>query len=107
MDFSHPHKIEIIQILEANFHPEYLEVVDESYMHASGAKAGSHYKVILVSDVFTGLPLLKRSRLVHEYLENILAEKIHALSLKLYSPAEWLKSPNVPESPKCAGQNKH
>ncbi|RIY31659.1 hypothetical protein CJP74_06570 [Psittacicella melopsittaci] len=104
--FIHPHKIKIEQLLEAKFNPEHLEVIDESYMHHAGPEAGSHYKVIMVSSIFAEQKLIQRQREVNKVLKEVLANDIHALSLKLYSPEEWEKQPIIPESPKCAGKNK-
>ena len=43
--------------LRAAFDPVYLEVVDESYRHNVPAGSESHFKVVLVSDRFTGVKL--------------------------------------------------
>ena len=40
--------------LRAAFQPVFLEVVDESYRHNVPAGSESHFKVVLVSDRFTG-----------------------------------------------------
>lgn len=105
MTFIHPHKVFIEKQLSKEFQPIYLEVIDESYMHASGPEAGSHYKVVMASTKFIDLNLVQRQRLVFRNLMELLPAKIHALSLKLYTPAEWHESPEVFASPKCLGKN--
>ncbi len=72
-----------------------LEIEDESarhagHMHMARAPAGgeTHYNVMIVSPVFQGLSRVARSRAVHEALAEEFATGLHALSLKLSTPAE-------------------
>jgi BolA protein len=73
--------------LEGNFFPSYLEVVDESNLHAghSGARPGgeTHFRVSMVSASFKGMSRIDRQRAVHKVLKSELEERIHALSLDL------------------------
>jgi stress-induced morphogen len=51
--------------------------------------------VIIVSAAFDGKGLLEQHRMVNEVLKEPLADqRIHALSLKTYSPAQWEKLGN-------------
>jgi acid stress-induced BolA-like protein IbaG/YrbA len=53
---------------------------------------GDHWQVIIVSSVFEGKGLLEQHRIVNEALKEPLADqRIHALALKTYSPAQWEK----------------
>jgi acid stress-induced BolA-like protein IbaG/YrbA len=53
---------------------------------------GDHWQVIIVSAAFDGKGLLEQHRMVNEVLKEPLADqRIHALSLKTYSPAQWEK----------------
>jgi acid stress-induced BolA-like protein IbaG/YrbA len=53
---------------------------------------GDHWQVIIVSTVFEGKGLVEQHRLVNEALKAPLADqRIHALALKTYSPAQWEK----------------
>lgn len=93
----------ITKKLEEQFKPDHLEVVDESSQH-SGNRKETHFKVILVSSFFLKMTSLKR----HQALYKALAEemtKIHALSLRLYTPEEWEKEKSPLNSPQCAGKN--
>lgn len=82
----------IRSVLEARFAPARIEVVDDSAKHAghAGARPGgqTHYSVLLVSDAFTGMNRVARSRAVHAALEAEFAGGLHALALTLRSPAE-------------------
>ena len=51
---------------------------------------GDHWQVIIVSSAFDGKGLLEQHRMVNDVLKDPLADqRIHALSLKTYSPAQW------------------
>lgn len=75
--------------LRAAFEPVYLEVVDESYRHNVPAGSESHFKVVLVSDRFTGERFLNRHRLIYGNLADELASGVHALALHTYTIKEW------------------
>lgn len=71
--------------------PEQLEIRDDSALHAghAGARDGAgHYAVRLVAPVFTGLPMLKRHRLVYQSLASMMPREIHALSIDARAPGE-------------------
>jgi acid stress-induced BolA-like protein IbaG/YrbA len=53
---------------------------------------GDHWQVILVSSAFEGKGLIEQHRMVNDALKEPLADqRMHALSLKTYSPAQWEK----------------
>jgi acid stress-induced BolA-like protein IbaG/YrbA len=53
---------------------------------------GDHWQVIIVSAAFEGKNLLEQHRIVNDALKEPLADqRIHALALKTYSPAQWEK----------------
>lgn len=50
----------------------------------------THFKVIIVSDVFDGKTLIDRHRLVNECLALELAERgVHALSIQAKTLVQW------------------
>ncbi len=54
---------------------------------------GSHFKVRLVADVFTGLRPVKKQQMVYQVLnEQIKSGAIHALSIETFTPEEWEKA---------------
>lgn len=79
-------------MLAAQFAPLRIEVVDDSAKHAghAGAAPGgqTHYSVLLVSESFTGMNRVARSRAVHAALEAEFSAGLHALALTLRAPAE-------------------
>lgn len=91
---------QIEQKLQQQFSPLHLQVDDESYMHASGREAQSHFKVTMVTDEFAGKRLLQRHRAINKALAEEL-QQIHALALHTYTPDEW--QGQAPDSPNCMG----
>ena len=77
-------------ILQNEFEPHYLDVIDESHNHIghAGAKEGGHFQVLIVSEAFHGKSLLERHRMVYEALKPI-KTSIHALSIYAKTPAEF------------------
>ena len=74
------------------FHPERLEVIDDSARHAghSGATPGgeSHFNVTIEAEAFRGAPKVARQRMVYRALSEELAGPVHALSVKALAPGE-------------------
>ena len=54
---------------------------------------GSHFDAVVVGDVFAGQSLVKKQQLVYATVnEQITSGKLHALSIKTYTPDEWEKA---------------
>lgn len=47
--------------LSQNLNTVHLDIINESYMHNVPKGSETHFKVIVVSDKFSGLPLIKVS----------------------------------------------
>ena len=68
-----------------------VQVIDESALHAGHAGAasgGGHYRVTVVSPLFTGKNPVQRHRLVYAALANDMQQTIHALALTTLAPHE-------------------
>jgi len=83
---------QIENIIQETFHPITLEILNQSHLHAGhGGDDGSgesHFKIIIVSDMFIGKSRLARHRMVFEALEQALPVLPHALSITAFDPAE-------------------
>lgn len=75
------------------FNPTVFELGNESSRHHAPAGAESHFKLLMVSPVFTDLARLKRQQKVYDLLKDELAGPIHAFTMKLMSPEEWERLP--------------
>ena len=98
---------QIEQQLRAAFEPSHLEVVNESDQHSVPPDSETHFKVVIVSPVFTGLRKVARHQQVYGCVREQLAGPVHALALHTYAPDEWAgRGGDVPASPDCLGGSK-
>jgi len=70
--------------------PQSLAIEDESHRHAghAGAKEGGHYKITIVAAAFAGHNTVRRHRMIHEAVGDLMRGRIHALSIRAFSPDE-------------------
>lgn len=78
--------------LTAALKPSRLDIVNESEMHAghrsSPGTGESHFRVLVVSEAFTGKGRVERHRMVTDLLKDELRHRIHAFALSAYAPGE-------------------
>ena len=75
----------------AGLNPLRLELIDDSAKHAGHAGArsgGGHYRLLIVSEKFSGKSRLIRHRMVYDALGELMRSKIHALSIQSLTPEE-------------------
>ena len=74
----------------------YLENIDYKYcfilqnIEDISGGCGTSFSTVIVSDKFTGKPLLQRHRMVNSALEDEM-KSIHALTMKTLTPEQWEK----------------
>ena len=75
--------------------PTRLDVINESDMHAghrsSPGTGESHFRVLIVSEAFSGKSRVDRHRMVNEVLKGDVGGAIHALALATYAPGEPIR----------------
>ena len=97
-------QLQIEEKLTQGLELKHLEVINESANHNVPPGSESHFKVVLVSDDFIDLTLIRRHRCVNQILSIELAKHIHALAIHTYTAEEWRKKTNgAPLSPPCLG----
>ena len=74
--------------LAATFAPVHLELENESHSHSVPPNSETHFRVVLVSDAFSGKRPVARHQAVYAALAEELAGPVHALSLKVLAPGE-------------------
>lgn len=77
--------------LESGLHPERIDLVDDSHLHAghAGARDGrGHFRVYIVSKQFGTMRPLQRQQLVYQALGDLMKTDIHALSISAHTPDE-------------------
>jgi BolA protein len=68
------------------------------------ANSETHFKVVVVSEQFESLALVKRHRLINSALQEQLQGPVHALSIVAKSPTQWnAGETHIPPSPHCRG----
>lgn len=95
----------IYKTLTNKLEPEIIIVDDESNMHSVPDGAESHFKLTIVSPRFENVTRINRHRLINSLLSTEFEIGLHALSLHLYTPAEW--DGTTPKSPACKGGSRH
>ena len=93
----------IKNIINDNLSPIVLNIVNESFMHNVPPNSESHFKIVVVSDMFKDISNVKRHQLVYETLDSLMNE-IHALSIYAFDKNEYDKNPVVIDSPNCANK---
>ncbi len=79
--------------------PIYLEIINDSEKHAghvgamdpNGTKGETHFRLIIASNQFTGKSKIERHRIMITAIGDDLHSKIHSISAKLFTPAEYKK----------------
>ncbi|MBW4331102.1 BolA family transcriptional regulator [Stakelama sp. CBK3Z-3] len=78
--------------LETALAPDRLEVINDSHHHAGhmgdDGSGESHFTVIIESGHFSGKSRVERQRMVNRALADLLARRIHALSIRASAPEE-------------------
>lgn len=93
--------------LKNSLQPEFFEIFNESSMHNVPPGSESHFKIVMVSDKFEGLPLIKRHQLVYKILVEEMKKGIHALAMHTLTKSEFEKcKTEIPASPLCLGGGK-
>jgi BolA protein len=72
--------------------PSRLDVVNESHLHAghrsSPGTGESHFRLLIVSEAFSGKSRVERHRMVNDLLSDELRSGLHALAIKACAPGE-------------------
>ena len=77
-------QLKIKNKLKENFNVSELILIDESYKHKNHKKdtSGGHFKLLIVSNDFKDLSLIKRHQSIYKVLDEMIKVEIHALSIK-------------------------
>ena len=83
--------LSMLEHVLSKLEPQHLQIQDDSHLHAghAGNTGGGHYTVIIVSEQFNGLSLIKRHRLVFDAVGDLMDNQIHALSIQAKTLTEF------------------
>ena len=103
--------MKVQKLLEAKLNeglsPQFMDVINESPQHSVPSGSESHFRVILVSDKFQDMPMVKRQKLVFSLIKEELKANVHAFSQHTFTPSEWLeRGGSLPSPPPCVGGKK-
>jgi len=89
--------------LRRSFAPSHMELMNESGMHNVPPGSESHFRLVIVSEVFAGKSRVQRHQSVYRTLADELNGPVHALGLQTFTPAEWDEEQRRLDSPLCLG----
>ncbi len=75
---------EIAALIRAGLPEATVQVVDQ-------VGDGNHFQAVVVAPAFAGKTLVERHQVVYGSLHGAMADRIHALSIKAYSPEEFAR----------------
>jgi BolA family transcriptional regulator, general stress-responsive regulator len=94
-------------VIESKLHddlaPIYFAVENESHMHSVPDNSETHFKLVVVSEVFVGLRAVQRHQRIYRLLADELQAGVHGLAIHTYTPDEWSLRQQSPSSPECRG----
>jgi acid stress-induced BolA-like protein IbaG/YrbA len=76
---------DIETLVRSGFPEAVVQVVDQ-------VGDGNHFQAVVITPAFTGKSLVERHQLVYGSLKGAMADRIHALSIKAYTPDEWAQA---------------
>lgn len=89
-----------LNLLTNSFHPERLEIVNESHLHAGhhhgdgrpfDGTGETHFRVRMISAAFAGKSRLERHRAINAALAPVLEDGLHALAVEASAPGESVR----------------
>lgn len=84
---------EIKFVIERDFNPEHLEIMNESNKHAGHAgdngTGQTHFQLLVVSKAFEGCNRMQRQQKVNDSLMFLFSKGLHAISMSLKTPGEF------------------
>jgi BolA protein len=83
---------EMERLLNAQFAPSRLEVINDSARHhghsGDDGSGESHFTLVIESPAFAGKSRLERQRMVNRALGDIPGDRVHALAIRATAPEE-------------------
>ena len=98
-----PIESQIINTLSRSLNLLSLKIINESLMHNVPEGSESHFKIVVVTNDFNNLSIIKRHKLIYKTLDHLMS-KIHALSIHAFNEEEFKLKPIILDSPECANK---
>ncbi len=82
----------MIERLTAALSPTRLDLEDQSHQHIGHAghdpRGESHFALVIESAAFAGKGRVERQRMVYAALGELMADRVHALTIRAIAPGE-------------------
>ena len=78
-------------LVQENLNPLHLEIENESSQHSVPPGSETHFKILVISDIFIGFSRVDRQRKIHGLLDQEFKTGLHALTIRALTPDEWKK----------------
>ena len=98
-----PIESKIINTLSTSMNLSSFKIINESFMHNVPKGSESHFKIVVVTNDFNNLSIIKRHKLIYKTLDHLMS-KIHALSIHAFNEEEFKLNPIILDSPECANK---
>ena len=79
------HAFPVLAYLRLKFPNAQIEVIDMTMQ-------GNHFSLTIISDLFNGVSLINRHKLIYREFKNEMSITIHALQIKMFTKLEWQKN---------------
>ena len=89
--------------LMVSLDPTVLDLENESHGHNVPKNSETHFRLVIVSQMFDGLSRVKRHQLVYKAADEALKKGVHALAMQCFTESEWAEDPQRLSSPPCKG----
>ena len=86
--------------------PSVLDLENESHGHNVPENSETHFRLVIVSQMFDGLSRVGRHQLVYKAADEALQKGVHALAMQCFTESEWADDPERVRSPPCKGGTK-
>ncbi len=83
--------------------PSVLDLENESHGHNVPENSETHFRLVIVSQMFDGLSRVRRHQLVYKAADEALKKGVHALAMQCFTESEWADDPQRLSSPPCRG----
>ncbi|CAL4323259.1 DNA-binding transcriptional regulator BolA [Buchnera aphidicola (Periphyllus testudinaceus)] len=91
----------IKEILNKKIKIEYIKIYNISHIHKKFGKKNSHFKIIIVSNDFLKINILRRHQIIYNILFKKNKKKIYGIEIFTYTKKEWKKNKKNCYSIKC------
>jgi BolA protein len=87
-----PVATEMLRRLNSSLQPTRVELIDDSELHRGhggyNPEGESHFKLRIESAAFAGKSRVQRQRMIYSALGELMASRVHALSIRATAPGE-------------------